>query len=61
MKFLKLENNICLKISYNGLTKEGFMNQRERREYLLKRLIEENSQYTDTKISDNDEEQKMRD
>jgi len=32
------------------------MNQRERREYLLKRLIEENSQYTDTKISDNDEE-----
>ena len=56
MKFLKLENNICLKISCNGLTKEGFMNQRERREYLLKRLIEENSQYTDTKISDNDEE-----
>jgi len=37
------------------------MNQRERREYLLKRLIEENSQYIDTKISDNDEEQKMRD
>jgi UPF0189 protein in tap1-dppD intergenic region len=58
MKFLKLENNICLKISCNGLTKEGFMNQRERREYLLKRLIEENSQYIDTKISDNDEEQK---
>ena len=58
MKFLKLENNICLKISCNGLTKEGFMNQRERREYLL---IEENSQYIDTKISDNDEEQKMRD
>ena len=37
------------------------MNQRERREYLLKRLIEENSQYINTKISDNDEEQKMRD